>query len=190
MKQLKMIRIGTELREHPLPEGYSYELFDGSEAAISDWLSICSNGLTPNTDRIHFQKCILEEPSIVPCRDLFFVVDRNGKRVATSTCTERAESFGGVHMVAALPECRGLGIGHCLITHTVRLLTERGYDAIGLTTDDFRLAAVKVYLDAGFCPYLWQDSESDMKKRWTEVIATLGYKGKIEFIEEQDKYNP
>jgi mycothiol synthase len=93
-------------------------------------------------------------------------------------------------MVAALPECRGLGIGHCLITHTVKLLTERGYEVIGLTTDDFRLSAVKVYLDAGFCPYLWQDPESNMKERWERVIASLGYNRKIEFIEEHDKYNP
>ncbi len=190
MKQLKMIHIGTEITEHPLPEGYSYELFDGSEAAINDWLSICSNGLTPNSDLIHFQRCILEEPSILPQRDVFFVLDKNGKRVATSTCTERAEGFGGVHMVAVSPECRGLGIGHSLITHTVSLLAKRGYEAVGLTTDDFRLSAVKVYLDAGFCPYLWQDSESDMKGRWESVIAALGYKGKVEFIEEQEKYNP
>ena len=42
-------------------------------------------------------------------------------------------------------------------------LYEAGYRAFSLLTDDFRLAAVKTYLDLGWKPWLYLD---DMEGRW------------------------
>jgi len=44
-----------------------------------------------------------------------------------------------------------------------------------ISTDDFRLPAIKTYLDAGFRPVLWSDPDSDQRGRWDAVIAALGY---------------
>ncbi len=184
MKQLKMIRYGKGIEEYPLPDGFTSELFDGTEKAISDWLEICVNGLNENTDIGNFRNTMSDREGVNPEKDLFFVCDKNGKRVATAAAIVRKEGIGGVHMVAALPECRGKGIGHFLIRRAVNMLYERGFEEMGLTTDDFRLSAIKTYLDAGFRPYLWQDDESDMKKRWDDVIAALKYRQKVDYIEE------
>ena len=46
MKQLKMYRFSTTpLVERTLPDGYTYEFYNGDEEQIRDWLRICSNGL-------------------------------------------------------------------------------------------------------------------------------------------------
>ena len=184
MKQLKMLRFGEGIDEYPLPDGYSCELFDGSDKAISDWLEICSFGLNSDKNISNFENAISGRDGVQPEKDLFFVCDEKGKRVATAAAIIRKEGIGGVHMVAALPECRGKGIGHFLIRRAVNMLYERGFCEMGLTTDDFRLSAIKTYLDAGFRPYLWHDDESDMKKRWDDVISVLKYKNKVEYIEE------
>ena len=185
MKQLKMLRYGKGIDEYPLPDGYSFELFDGTGEAISDWLEICSYGLNSDKDISNFKNAISEREGVKPEKDLFFVCDETGKRVATTAAIVRKEGIGGVHMVAALPECRGKGIGHFLIRRAVNILYARGFEEMGLTTDDFRLPAIKTYLDAGFRPYLWHDDESDMKKRWDDVISTLKYQNKVEYIEER-----
>ncbi len=183
MKQLKMRRYGGAVTERPLPEGYRFELFSGSITEIKDWLNICLCGLNPDTEMSRFEDAVIKCSGIEPCKDLFFVVDPYGKRIATTTCRKADEGVGGVHMVAALEDYRGKGIGHAMITHAVNILARRGYKIMTLTTDDFRLAAVKTYLDAGFCPLLIHDDESDMRKRWDDVLEKLGYTGKVEYLE-------
>ena len=49
-------------------------------------------------------------------------------------------------------------------------LYETGYRFFSLLTDDFRLAAVKIYLDLGWKPWLYLD---DMEGRWRALAETL-----------------
>jgi hypothetical protein len=49
------------------------------------------------------------------------------------------------------------------------MVTE-GWRAAWLSTDDFRLAAIRIYLDLGFQPLLTDDSH---RERWPEVFAGL-----------------
>lgn len=186
MKQLKMYRFKkTPLTERALPEGYTYEFFSGSDEQIRDWLDICSYGLigeggTEGT----FHACLTNYPDCDPMNDTFFVVSPTGERVATSTSIKRANGDGYVHMVANKDSCRGLGIGHAMVYFGAKVLFDRGCERIYLTTDDHRLAAVKTYLDGGFCPVMWQDDESDMRERWDKVIKELGYTKTVKYVEE------
>ncbi len=187
MKQLKMMKLGVEIAERTLPAGYHFAYFTGSEAEIEDWLSICRHGLLPDTPpasgvyRDHFVSAIVNYPDLVPKRDLFFVVAPDGRRVATSAGVLHGGGEGYIHMVAADPACRGKGIGHAMLWRGVADLGARGATFVTLTTDDFRLAAIKTYLDGGFRPVLWADSESDMRARWDAVIAALSY-GPVEYL--------
>ena len=52
-----------------------------------------------------------------------------------------------------------------------------------LTTDDYRLPAIKNYLVGGFRPVLYYDPDSDMRARWLAVAEKLGF-GTLDFIEE------
>lgn len=94
---------------------------------------------------------------------------------AAPAAVRHADGTGYIHMVGALPACRGKGIGHAMLAHALEELQARACPVVTLTTDDHRLAAIKTYLDAGFRPVLRYDPDSDMRARWDAVIAALGY---------------
>ncbi len=190
MKQLKMLRpFGGKVVERQLPAGYRFEMFDGREEQVTDWLSICCHGLLPDTPpaggemRDWYVQSIQNYPDLMPTQDLFFVLSPNGERMATSAAVLHGGGEGYIHMVAALPSCRSLGIGHAMLARALAVLSARGATHMTLTTDDFRLPAIKTYLDGGFRPVLWHDPDSDMRARWDAVIAALGYEP-VEYLEE------
>ena len=185
MKQLKMLRYSAPVRERKLPDGWSYVLFSGSEAEVADWIEICKNGLFgPNIDKESFAKYILRWRDLVPEKDLFFVVNAEGRRVATTAYVQYADGTGYLHCVGSLPETRGCGVGHAMLAHALEMGEERKTPYTILTTDDFRLAAIKTYLDAGFLPVLYHDPDSDMKARWDKVLAELHYR-QVEYLKEE-----
>jgi mycothiol synthase len=109
-------------------------------------------------------------------RGLFFVVHAaSGTLVATACANHRPSSrhpFGGeLGWVASDPDHRGHGLGRAATqAATVRLL-EAGYTELYLQTDDFRLAAIHVYLQMGWLPWLYLP---DMQPRWRAVCEQLG----------------
>ena len=106
----------------------------------------------------HGQKIqqLAEAEGIEPQKDIFFVVSPSGERVATSALIRReSDNSGYLHMVAAVPEARGQGIGHAMLSFAMKQAEERKLDFCRLTTDDHRLAALKVYLSGGFKPVLY-----------------------------------
>lgn len=175
MQQLMMLRPAAPVTPRPLPAGYAFVPFGGTQAEISDWLTVCAAGLLPNTDAHWFEDSIRNYPDLDSARDLSFVTDAGGARIATSAAVRHADGTGYIHMVGALPACRGKGIGHAMLAHALEELQARACPVVTLTTDDHRLAAIKTYLDAGFRPVLRYDPDSDMRARWDAVIAALGY---------------
>ncbi len=176
MQQLKMLRYQGKVIPRPLPDGYRYEFFSGTDAEIDDWVTICRHGLLPADGGVeYFKSTIMDYPDLNPMQDLFYVVDNDGRRVATSASVCHKNGEGYLHMVAALPECRGKGIGHAMLSHALEMMEARGCTHAVLTTDDFRLPAIKTYLDAGFRPVIYHDPDSDMRERWDRVIGALCY---------------
>ena len=185
MKQLKMRRPSAPVKELPLPAGYRYELYSGTREEIEDWKNICKNGLIRDgEDGDHwFRETILNRAGLHPEEDLFFIVDDTDRRIATTAAVKQPDGTGYVHMVASLPETRGKGLGHAMIRHTLSMIEARGVPYTHLTTDDYRLAAIKTYLDAGFLPVIYEDPESDMTERWNKVLEDLHYP-MVEYLSE------
>lgn len=181
MRQLKMLRPSAPVTPRPLPAGYRMATYGGTEEEVEAWLVICRHGLIPETppesgvQRDWFKNTVLDYEDLNPAEDVLFVLDPDGHPVATICAVKHGEEQGYIHMVAAHPDCRGKGIGHGMLAHALELLEERKCTYSILTTDDFRLPAIKTYLDAGFLPVLWPDEESDMRARWDAVLAALGY---------------
>ncbi|MCQ2429427.1 MAG: GNAT family N-acetyltransferase [Clostridia bacterium] len=189
MRQMKMLRPSGPVTHRDLPAGYRYEFYTGTEAERLDWLAMNKGAILPDDDPKWFDLLITRYPDVCPEKDLFFVVSPDGRRVATSASVVHSGGAGYVHMVAALPEVRGKGIGHAMLSFSLETLEARGVPYIYLTTDDFRLAAIKTYLDADFRPVLWEDPESDMAARWDAVIDKLGYR-KVEYLPEKYENDP
>ena len=120
-----------------------------------------------------FEGDIMNFACVVPETDLFFIVDPNGKRVATITAMDRFRDsgMGGVHMVSVDSSARGLGLGHVLCRIAEQKLYQNHVRIAQLTTDDWRKPACKAYLKAGWYPVNYDD---DMVERWTNIITELG----------------
>lgn len=186
MKQLKMIRYSGEVKARSLPEGFSFVFFKDCREDIDVWCDICraAKMFSSLDNDESFRKIMRSVKHIELERDLFFVVAPDGKRIATSTLIHNKEKNSGyLHMVAAIPDYRNIGLGHAMLSFAMSLAEERGIDHCVLTTDDYRLPAIKNYLVGGFRPVLYDDPDSDMRERWLAVAQNLGFET-LDFIEE------
>lgn len=177
MKQLKMIRYSQSVVERPLPEGYSFAFFKNSQADVDAWCEICRRAemVTSIDNNEVFDRVMRSVEEIELEEGLFFVLSPTGERVATSALIGRkSDNSGYLHMVAAIPEERGRGIGGAMLSFAMMLAEERGFDFCRLTTDDFRLAAIKSYFSAGFKPVLYGGEEEAMSVRWGYIYRELG----------------
>jgi len=111
--------------------------------------------------------------------DLLFVV-RGEEAGGTAWALRQAGSpigQGIVHMVAVAPEHRGGGLGRALVVAVLHRLREVGARSAGLKTDDFRRAAIRIYLGVGFRPVLNHESHLG---RWRAVYQELGIEEEVE----------
>lgn len=171
MEQLSMIFRGKSFDLCELPEGYSFDYFSGALGQIDEWLAICREGLIePGAGPELFKAAILDVRGIDPVKDLVFVRAPSGEAAATITFYTEPGGKGMLHMVCCREKYRGLGIGNAIVSYALAQLTGRGTMQIGLTTDDFRLPAIRAYLRMGFEPVI---NSEEMQERWKNVLDKL-----------------
>jgi predicted dehydrogenase/GNAT superfamily N-acetyltransferase len=102
----------------------------------------------------------------------FFVAEQTSTKQIVATAqathapTDRHPEGGELGWVASHPEHRGKGLGRILCAHATKRLRDAGYRRIYLSTDDFRLPAIAIYLALGYMPSLHTD---DMADRWESI---------------------
>lgn len=172
MSQLRMRRPNLEnLPEVVLPDGYELRTYQpGDEAA---WGRIMDTGIGKDWTVEKVRKELIDRPQFV-ADGLFFATHR-GEPVG-SACAWRASAeetrTGIVHMVCVLPEHRGKRLGYALTLRVLHWFREHGFAEAVLSTDDWRLSAIKAYLDLGFEP-IYPGGE-DHAARWKVVGGKLG----------------
>ena len=108
----------------------------------------------------------------------FFVVvhEQSGEIVATAMATHAPSklhpSGGELGWVAASPGHAGNRLGMAVCAAVTRRLIQMGYRRIYLRTDDWRLPALKTYLNLGYRPFLFAP---DMEPRWRAIRESLGW---------------
>ena len=101
------------------------------------------------------------------------VICHGGIPIATATAwlyDKSPDSTGYVHMVGAMPEWKGRGLGYQVSLAALHEMKREGKKDAVLHTDDFRLAAVKIYLSLGFEPEMNHESH---ESRWEQVYQKL-----------------
>lgn len=73
-------------------------------------------------------------------------------------------------MVCVRPEHRGHRLGYWLTLATLHYFRDHGFQQAILDTDDFRLPAIREYLDLGFEPEYTHPSHTE---RWERIRAEL-----------------
>jgi mycothiol synthase len=167
-RQLTMAIAGSAARQCQLPQapfGYCSRHFrPGDEAS---WLHLIETEFE-RWDRERFD-AFLSEPER---RQGSCVIEHKGLIVA-ATFASRATAHpltGTVDYVACDPAHRGRKLGLMACGAVVKYLGENGYDSVSLKTDDWRLAAIKVYFDLGFTPVI---NRIDMSARWEAIRHQL-----------------
>lgn len=174
MNALRMIR--PNLQDIPavnIPDGFELRAIKADER--QQWEELCAG--------IFNQECsfaINIEGRVGYIEDgVFVIVDKldGDKVVATGTtfCPQQdTDEFCHLEYIAACPECSGKGLGREITAATLRRLRDGGVSVARLSTWDFCLPAIKIYLDLGFAPDLTVDET--MPSRWESIYAALGKK--------------
>jgi predicted dehydrogenase/GNAT superfamily N-acetyltransferase len=106
----------------------------------------------------------------------YFVIEHipTGELVASAFSyhnpSEELPNAASLEYVAGDARHKGKGLGYAVCAAVTRTLLERGYRKIFLTTDDWRLPAIAVYLKLGYTPDLYLPQ---MSERWAKVNAAL-----------------
>lgn len=173
-RQLLMRRNSAPVLHTPLPDGYEQFVFHrGGDERMSmqtytdGWFNVEPAWLP--SDFEHFY-----QDDRIPF-DGHFLIRRTdtGEIVAHSNIqlNEHKEGTGTVHFVAVKPECRGLRLGYCVSEMVLDYAEAHEIPVMYLTTDEFRIPAIKIYLKLGFRPVMW---DSDMRERWFPILRELG----------------
>lgn len=171
LPQLEMIRDHlNDLPEIRIPEGYAVRTYQpGDESA---WCAIMENNVGKNWTVEKCREKIIQDPRFQPENLIFAIHDGHPVASVCAWSSDKAgPTTGIIHMVAALESHRGKGLGHLLNALVLHRLKALGYEKACLLTDDWRLAAVKTYLVAGFRPLNTHHSHPE---RWEAIFAKLG----------------
>jgi mycothiol synthase len=155
-----------------IPEGYGLRTYrPGDEAVWGEIMDACLplpiGAWRPEVVRGKLTGLPQFDPE-----GLYFVT-ANGEPVGTATAWLRRPDeteIGYVHMVGVLPAHRGRRLGYWVTLATLHRFRERGLRAAMLDTDDFRLAAIRAYLDLGFEP---EQRHPSHPERWAVILARL-----------------
>jgi mycothiol synthase len=145
---------------------------EGDEAA---WAEIMNTGIGEGWTAERCREFLIQPPQFRP-DGLFFAVrsEVDAEVVAGTTCAWRTSpeehQTGIVHMVCVRPEDRGHRLGYWLTLAALWHFRELGFERARLSTDDFRLSAIRAYLELGFVPAITDPSHP---QRWRAVLDAL-----------------
>jgi mycothiol synthase len=156
----------VELPRPVVPEGYvlrRYQLGDED-----GWLALLDLAGFCNWDRRRID-AFLEDAER---RDGSRLVT-TGTNIVAATLASRAapeHQAGILDYVVSHPRHRRRGLARSVCVEVLKFLAARGYPAVTLSTDDWRLAAIGLYLSLGFVPMMERE---DMPSRWEAVMGRL-----------------
>jgi mycothiol synthase len=158
----------TAVQIPPVPEGYRLRQFRaGDEKTYDDLFHLAfeDEGRFPETlDRA--------------LKGGFFVVEHLPSSDLVASCvalkgssSPRHPEAGQVGWLVTDPSHTGKGLGTIVSASVTNHLAWHGYQRPFLGTEDFRIAAISIYLKLGWDPYIYMD---DMVIRWRAIFAQLG----------------
>ncbi|MBN2452073.1 MAG: GNAT family N-acetyltransferase, partial [Lentisphaeria bacterium] len=169
--QLRMLRPDLHGLPAPaLPEGCRLRCWQPGDGG--HWQRIVAASFGAEPARFCFDRVMRSSPAFRPERVLFLEVD--GTPVATASAwydPAIMPAAGTVHYVGVEPGHQGRHLGYWVTLATLWRMQEEGRRRATLTTDDFRLAAIRTYLRLGFEPLPVHENQ---RRRWAEVFEALG----------------
>lgn len=167
-----------------LPPGYHLRTYQpGDEAA---WSEVMNTGAMGEWDveRTRAELTGRPFPQFDP-EGLFILIAEPSAKLVGSACAwliDPAETETGVlHMVGVLPEHRGRRLSYVVCLAVLHRFRQRGFRRVRLNTHEWRLGAIKVYLELGFQPVY---ADPLHPEQWQAVLQALRWSGPISPIVE------
>lgn len=168
MAQLRMLFFAdrTPLPELKIADGFRLRSLEANELdAYNELRQTVEFGEWTEEEFTKFR-----ENKLIPGGQFVMEEIATGKLTATAaaehTYYPELPDLGALGWVITHPDYRGKQLGKSASTAAMHHLVQNGYQVFCLLTDDFRAAALKVYLSLGWKPWLYQE---DMEGRWRAI---------------------
>lgn len=170
---LYMLWDGTPPPAAALPHGYSLRPYaPDMDDALRALLAIDVPPLTPDRWQEYRDKLLPPGPLLVQ-------EEAGGRLVATAAALHNPNPgryyfpFGGeLGYLSVDPAHQGQNLGNILAAMAVRKFIGAGYSSVRVAVQGFRLPAIKIYLKAGFVPFL---HEAGLEERWQRICERLDW---------------
>lgn len=168
--QLHMIRPDLlELPEPRVPSGYALRHLRDSDAP--HWSAVYAEAFGRAYAPELFERIMRADAAFRAERVWFVTFDDIPVAMASAYARPAfMPEAGMIHYVATRPAHAGKRLGYAATIAALRHMVTERWRAAWLSTDDFRLAAIRIYLALGFQPLLTDESH---RERWPEVFAGL-----------------
>jgi mycothiol synthase len=167
--QLEMVRPSSDLvLMPPIPNGYELRQFRPKDEGPYEDL---------------FNLAFEDEGRLVETLERalpggFFVVEHRASGHLVASCvalqgssSPRHPGAGQLGWLVTDPSHARRGLGTAIAASVTNLLATQGYRCPFLGTEDFRVAAISIYLKLGWRPFIYRD---EMRDRWRLVFARIG----------------
>lgn len=179
LRQLRMVRPDLDnLPKLELPPGYDMRTYQkGDEVHWANIISDSFGGKQRTAEDTRNE--ITGQERFVP--DGFYFATHDGTPVGTACAwrqTVDETEVGYVHMVGVASAHTGHKLGKWVSLAVLIYFRDHGFRCAMLDTDDFRIPAIKTYLNLGFVPVYIEDEQP---KRWQAIFEKL----KLSFMEDR-----
>ena len=172
MEQLMMSRNDTKIERIRFPEGYYMRSYNSGDGI--GWCKCCIDGSlgVEEISESVFEDKMLKDEAVNP-ENIFFLISSNGDIAGTVTYQYTSEEDTGcIHMVGIEKSYQGKRLAVPLNLYAVQKMIDDGKKKMILTTDDWRIPAIKTYLRAGFVPVI-KSGDTDMENRWEKLKCQI-----------------
>ena len=171
-RQLRMVRPTLEaLPELQLPSGYGMRTYRAGDEA--HWAHIISDSFGGRKRTAQDTRNEITNRDVFLPDGFYFATHQEipvGTACAWRESVEETE-VGYVHMVGVVAEHTGHKLGKWVSLAVLIYFRDNGFKCSMLDTDDFRIPAVKTYLNLGFIPVYVEEGQPE---RWQQIFETLG----------------
>ena len=170
-RQLRMVRPNLEdLPQIELPIGYGLRSYrEGDEEHWANIISDSFGGRERTAQDTHTE---ITGRDVFVADGLYFVTYQDipvGTACAWRQSVDETE-VGYVHMVGVLGEHTGHKLGKWVSLAVLYYFRNNGFSCSMLDTDDFRIPAIKTYLNLGFVPVYVDETQPE---RWNVLFEKL-----------------
>ena len=160
----------SRLPKIALPEGYL--LCTYLDRGADDWISaLNATGQLGEWNQESARAWLEGERQIIPEGTFFILFEDTPAATACTVTPTGTKARPEIGWISVSPGHQGKHLGYQVTLAGLRFLAEQGYTETYLHTDDWRLPALKTYLNLGFEPEITHESHPE---KWEKIYASLG----------------